>query len=94
MFFLENYNLDVPDIDYRDTVNLIKLLDIDKNFLRFKAYIQKDLLIQTKNKKGPLSELRLEEIVLIGDYIKKRKHWLLAVVIRLIRGKNGKIRTA
>ncbi|GFV47882.1 integrase catalytic domain-containing protein [Trichonephila clavipes] len=72
MFLLENRNLDVPDIDYRDTVNPRK---------------------RNKNKKGPLSELRLGEIVLIGDDIKKRMHWPLAKVIRLIPGKDGKIRT-
>ncbi|GFU20534.1 hypothetical protein TNCV_4686041 [Trichonephila clavipes] len=42
----------------------------------------------SKNKKGPLSELRLGKIVLIGDYIKKRMHWPLAKVIWLIPGKN------
>ncbi|GFX51075.1 integrase catalytic domain-containing protein [Trichonephila clavipes] len=52
------------------------------------------LLIQNKNKKGTLSELRLGEIVLIGDDIKKRMHRPLAKVIRLIPGKDGKIRTA
>ncbi|GFT00486.1 integrase catalytic domain-containing protein [Trichonephila clavipes] len=67
MFLVENRNLDVPDIDYRDTVNL--------------------------RKRGPLSEVRLGEIVLIGDDIKKRMHWPLAKVIRLIPGKDGKIRT-
>ncbi|GFS93154.1 putative RNA-directed DNA polymerase from transposon X-element [Trichonephila clavipes] len=67
MFLVENCNLDVPDIDYRDTVNL--------------------------RKRGPLSEVRLGEIVLIGDDIKKRMHWPLAKVIRLIPGKDGKIRT-
>ncbi|GFW57408.1 integrase catalytic domain-containing protein [Trichonephila clavipes] len=67
MFLVENRNLDVPDIDYRDTVNL--------------------------RKRGPLSEVRLGEIVLIGDDIKKRMHWPLAKVIRLITGKDGKIRT-
>ncbi|GFY45637.1 putative RNA-directed DNA polymerase from transposon X-element [Trichonephila inaurata madagascariensis] len=41
---------------------------------------------------GPLSELRLGEIVLIGDDIKKRIHWPLAKVIRLLPGKDGKIR--
>ncbi|GFW05643.1 putative RNA-directed DNA polymerase from transposon X-element [Trichonephila clavipes] len=72
MFLVENRNLDVPDIDYRDAVNLRK---------------------RNKNKKGPLSELRLGEIVLIGDDIKKRMHWPLAKVIRPIPGKYGKIRT-
>ncbi|GFV20637.1 integrase catalytic domain-containing protein [Trichonephila clavipes] len=67
MFLVENRNLDVPDIDYRDTVNL--------------------------RKRGPLLEVRLGEIVLIGDDIKKRMHWPLAKVIRLIPGKDGKIRT-
>ncbi|GFY75747.1 integrase catalytic domain-containing protein [Trichonephila inaurata madagascariensis] len=66
MFLLENRNLDVPDIDYRDS---------------------------NKNKKSPLSELQLGEIILIGDDIKKGIHWHLAKVIRLIPGKNGKIRT-
>ncbi|GFY66759.1 integrase catalytic domain-containing protein, partial [Trichonephila inaurata madagascariensis] len=49
--------------------------------------------IQNKNKKGPLSELRLGEIVLIGDDIKKRMHWPLVRVIWPIPGKDGKIRT-
>ncbi|GFV05661.1 integrase catalytic domain-containing protein [Trichonephila clavipes] len=40
------------------------------------------LLIQKKIKKGLLLELRLGEIVLIGDDIKKRMHWPLAKVIR------------
>ncbi|GFS32255.1 integrase catalytic domain-containing protein [Trichonephila inaurata madagascariensis] len=74
MFLVENRNLDVPDIDYRDTVNLRK---------------------RNKNKKGPhiVRELWLGEIILIGDDIKKRMHWPLAKVIRLISGKDGKIRT-
>ncbi|GFY32812.1 RNase H domain-containing protein [Trichonephila clavipes] len=67
MFLMENRNLDVNDIDYRDTVNLRK----------------SDLL----------TELRLGEIILIGDDIRKRMHRPLAKVIRLIPGKDGKIRT-
>ncbi|GFY75670.1 putative RNA-directed DNA polymerase from transposon X-element [Trichonephila inaurata madagascariensis] len=43
---------------------------------------------------GPIvRELRLGEIVLIGDDIKKRINWPLAKVFRLIPGKDGKIRT-
>ncbi|GFY47361.1 putative RNA-directed DNA polymerase from transposon X-element [Trichonephila inaurata madagascariensis] len=82
MFLVENRNLDVPDIDYRDTVNLHKRVRYRRKLLndlrrRFrKEYLS--LLIQNKNKKGPLSELRLGEIVLIGDDIKKRIHWPLA----------------
>ncbi|GFX05193.1 putative RNA-directed DNA polymerase from transposon X-element [Trichonephila clavipes] len=97
MLLVENRNLDVPDIDYRDTVNLRKRVRYRQKLLndlrhRFrKEYL--DLLIQNKNKKGPLSELRLGEIVLIGDDIKKRMHWPLAKVIRPIPGKYGKIRT-
>ncbi|GFY52787.1 integrase catalytic domain-containing protein [Trichonephila inaurata madagascariensis] len=78
MFLVENRNLDVPDIDYRDTVNLHKRVRYRRKLLndlrhRFrKEYL--GLLIQNKNKKGPLSELRLGEIVLIGDDIKKRIH--------------------
>ncbi|GFY07953.1 transposable element Tcb2 transposase [Trichonephila clavipes] len=97
MFLVKNRNLDVPDIDYRDTVNLRKRVRYRQKLLndlrhRFrKEYL--GLLIQNKNKKGPLSEVRLGEIVLIGDDIKKRMHWPLAKVIRLIPGKDGKIRT-
>ncbi|GFW83866.1 integrase catalytic domain-containing protein [Trichonephila clavipes] len=97
MFLVENRNLDVPDIDYRDTVNLCKRVRYRQTLLndlrhRFrKEYL--GLLIQNKNKKGPLSEERLGEIVLIGDDIKKRMYWPLAKVIRLIPGKDGKIRT-
>ncbi|GFY37265.1 integrase catalytic domain-containing protein [Trichonephila inaurata madagascariensis] len=97
MFLVENRNLDVPDIDYRDTVNLHKRVRYRRKLLndlrhRFrKEYL--GLLIQNKNKKGPLSELRLGEIVLIGEDIKKRIHWPLAKVIRLIPGKDSKIRT-
>ncbi|GFU99656.1 putative RNA-directed DNA polymerase from transposon X-element [Trichonephila clavipes] len=97
MFLVENRNLDVPDIDYRDTVNLCKMVRYRQKLLndlrhRFrKEYL--GLLIQNKNKKGPLSEVRLGEIILIGDDIKKRMHWPLAKVIRLIPGKDGKIRT-
>ncbi|GFY63423.1 m7GpppN-mRNA hydrolase [Trichonephila inaurata madagascariensis] len=97
MFLVENRNLDVPVIDYRATVNLRKRVRYRQKLLndlrhRFrKEYL--GLLIQNKNKKGPLSELRLGEIVLIGDDIKKWMHWPLAKVIRLIPGKDGKIRT-
>ncbi|GFX25300.1 putative RNA-directed DNA polymerase from transposon X-element [Trichonephila clavipes] len=97
MFLVENRNLDVPDIVYRDTVNLRKRVRYRQKLLndlrhRFrKEYL--GLLIQNKNKKGPLLEERLGEIVLIGDDIKKRMHWPLAKVIRLISGKDGKIRT-
>ncbi|GFX84171.1 integrase catalytic domain-containing protein [Trichonephila clavipes] len=97
MFLVENRNLDVPDIDYRNTVNLRKRVRYRQKLLndlrhRFrKEYL--GLLIQNKNKKGPLSEVRLGEIVLIGDDIKKRMHGPLAKVFRLIPGKDGKIRT-
>ncbi|GFV91735.1 putative RNA-directed DNA polymerase from transposon X-element [Trichonephila clavipes] len=97
MFLVENRNLDVPDIDYRNTVNLRKRVRYRQKLLndlrhRFrKEYL--GLLIQNKNKKGPLLEVRLGEIVLIADDIKKRMHWPLAKVIRLIPGKDGKIRT-
>ncbi|GFW12928.1 integrase catalytic domain-containing protein [Trichonephila clavipes] len=97
MFLVENRNLDVPDIDYRDTVNLRKRVRYRQKLLNDLRQIPKGvylgLLIQNKNKKGPLSEVRLGEIVLIGDDIKKRMHWPLAKVIRLIPGKDGKIRT-
>ncbi|GFY74103.1 integrase catalytic domain-containing protein [Trichonephila inaurata madagascariensis] len=74
MFLEENRNLDVPDIDYQDTVNLRKSVRYRQKLLndlrhRFKKeYL--GFLIQNKNKKGPLSELRMGEIVLIGDDIK------------------------
>ncbi|GFX74913.1 integrase catalytic domain-containing protein [Trichonephila clavipes] len=61
MFLVENRNLDVPDIDYRDTVNLRKRVRYRQKLLndlrhRFrKEYL--GLLIQNKNKKGPLSEV-------------------------------------
>ncbi|GFW81114.1 integrase catalytic domain-containing protein [Trichonephila clavipes] len=97
MFLVENRNLDVPDIDYRDTVNLRKRVRYRQKLLNdLKHRFRKEylgLLIQNKNKKRPLSEVRLGEIVLIGDDIKKRMHWPLAKVIRLIPGKDGKIRT-
>ncbi|GFW48562.1 integrase catalytic domain-containing protein [Trichonephila clavipes] len=97
MFLEENRNLDVPDINYRDTVNLRKRVRYRQKLLNdLRHRIQKEylgLLIQNKNKKGPLSEVWLGEIVLIGDDIKKRMHWPLAKVIRLIPGKDGKIRT-
>ncbi|GFW16377.1 putative RNA-directed DNA polymerase from transposon X-element [Trichonephila clavipes] len=70
MFLVENRNLDVPDIDYRDIVNLRKRVRYRQKLLndlrhRFrKEYL--GLLIKNKNKKGPLSELRLGEIVFIG----------------------------
>ncbi|GFW09337.1 putative RNA-directed DNA polymerase from transposon X-element [Trichonephila clavipes] len=92
-----DWEKDVPDIDYRDTVNLRKRVRYRQKLLndlrhRFrKEYL--GLLIQNKNKKDPLSEVRLGEIVLIGDDIKKRMHRPLAKVIRLIPGKDGKIRT-
>ncbi|GFX75624.1 putative RNA-directed DNA polymerase from transposon X-element [Trichonephila clavipes] len=60
MFLVENRNLDVPDIDYRDTVNLRKRVRYRQKLLndlrhRFrKEYL--GLLIQNKNKKGQLSE--------------------------------------
>ncbi|GFU14044.1 integrase catalytic domain-containing protein [Trichonephila clavipes] len=97
MFLVKNRNLDAPDIDYRDTVNPCKRVRYRQKLLndlrhRFrKKYL--GLLIQNKNKKAPLSEPRLRKIVLIGDDIKKWMHWPLAKVIRLIPGKDGKIRT-
>ncbi|GFY20922.1 putative RNA-directed DNA polymerase from transposon X-element [Trichonephila clavipes] len=97
MFLVENHNLEFPDIDYRDTVNLNKRVRYRRKLLRdLRHRFRKEylgLLIQNKNKKGSLSELRRGEIVLIGDDIKKRMHWALAKVIRLISGKKGKIRT-
>ncbi|GFW11215.1 integrase catalytic domain-containing protein [Trichonephila clavipes] len=58
MFLVENRNLDVPDIDYRDTVNLRKRVRYRQKLLndlrhRFrKEYL--GLLIQNKNKKGSI----------------------------------------
>ncbi|GFS32573.1 integrase catalytic domain-containing protein [Trichonephila inaurata madagascariensis] len=95
MFLVGNRNLDVPDIDYRDTVNLNKRVRYRQKLLTDLRHIFRKeylgLLIQNKNKKGSLSELRRGEIVLMGDDIKKRMHWALAKVIWL-PGKNGKIR--
>ncbi|GFY58610.1 integrase catalytic domain-containing protein [Trichonephila inaurata madagascariensis] len=78
MFLLENRNLDVPDIDYRDTVNPFKRVIYRQKLLNYlrhrfrKEYL--GLLIQISLKRDPLSERRLGEIVLIGDDIKKRIH--------------------
>ncbi|GFY10747.1 integrase catalytic domain-containing protein [Trichonephila clavipes] len=97
MFLVENRNLDVPDIDYRDNVNLHKRVRYQQKLLNdFRHRFRKEylgLLIQDKNIKGLFLELQLGEIVLIGDDIKKRMYWPLAKVIRLIPGKDGKIRT-
>ncbi|GFW10481.1 hypothetical protein TNCV_892761 [Trichonephila clavipes] len=58
MFLVENRNLDVPDIDYRDTVNLRKRVRYRQKLLNdLRHRFRKEYLgLLIRNKKGPLSE--------------------------------------
>ncbi|KFM59784.1 hypothetical protein X975_08509, partial [Stegodyphus mimosarum] len=97
MFLIENRNSGVPDVDFCDSKNLRRRVrHRQKLFNDLRHRFRKEylgLLVQNKIQKGPSSELRLGEIVLIGDDVKKRMHWPLARVVRLIPGKDGKVRT-
>ncbi|XP_035211173.1 uncharacterized protein LOC118185437 [Stegodyphus dumicola] len=95
MFLIENRSLGVPDVDFCDSKGLRKRARHRQKLLNdLRHRFRKEYLgLLVKNKKDPSSELRLGEIVLIGDDIKKRMHWPLAKVIRLIPGKDGKVRT-
>ncbi|XP_035222684.1 uncharacterized protein LOC118195468 [Stegodyphus dumicola] len=95
MFLIENRSLDVPDVDLCDSKGLRKRARHRQKLLNdLRHRFRKEYLgLLFQNKKDPSSELRLGEIVLIGDDIKKRMHWPLAKVIRLIPGKDDKVRT-
>ncbi|GFQ99237.1 integrase catalytic domain-containing protein [Trichonephila clavata] len=94
-FNLRGWESNVPGRYISRSSSLTSLLgllwDLDKDTLKCNLNYSGEG--ENKIKKGPLSELRLGEIVLIGDHIKKRMHWPLAKVMRLIPGTDDKIRT-
>ncbi|XP_035222808.1 uncharacterized protein LOC118195583, partial [Stegodyphus dumicola] len=88
---------DVTDIDTVDTNHLRKRI-------RFRAKLMEDLrvrfrkeylglLIQKRQQNSHFPNIRVNDVVLIGDDIKKRLNWPLARVTELIPGKDGKVRT-
>ncbi|XP_035205391.1 uncharacterized protein LOC118180395, partial [Stegodyphus dumicola] len=97
MFLTDRSNLDVTDIDTVDTNHLRKRI-------RFRAKLMEDLrvrfrkeylglLIQKRQQNSHFPNIRVNDVVLIGDDIKKRLNWPLARVTELIPGKDGKVRT-
>ncbi|GFX35206.1 integrase catalytic domain-containing protein [Trichonephila clavipes] len=96
-FLFEIPIADTKDLDARDTNHFRKRL-------RFRAKVIEDLkrrfrneylgqLIQRQKQLPRSSNIHVGDIVLIGDDWKKRLHWPLARVIKLIPGKDGLVRT-
>ncbi|GFS63514.1 integrase catalytic domain-containing protein [Nephila pilipes] len=96
MFLRENHCSRVIDIDEIDSQKLSKRMKYrNKLFNELRKWFRKEYLgelVQMYNER-PSRELRINEIVLIGDDNTKRLFWPLARIIELIPGRDGKIRT-
>ncbi|GFS60804.1 integrase catalytic domain-containing protein [Nephila pilipes] len=96
MFLRENHCSRVIDIDEIDSQKLSKRMKYrNKPFNELRKRFRKEYLgelVQRYNER-PSRELRINEIVLIGDDNTKRLFWRLARIIELIPGRDGKIRT-
>ncbi|GBO23171.1 hypothetical protein AVEN_75235-1 [Araneus ventricosus] len=96
MFLIENRSSNTGDIEQLNSSSLNKRIKYRSKLLkdlrqRFrKEYL--DQLLQKHNEKHSRNP-QVGEIVLVGDDIKKRLFWVLAKIIELIPGRDGKIRT-
>lgn len=97
MFLIEKPESGVTDIDAVDSTHFRKRIryrmrlveELRKRFR--KEYLSQLLQKSSKKKRSP--ELKLGEIVLVGDDHSKRLNWPLAKVVELIPGKDGHVRT-
>ncbi|XP_035205640.1 uncharacterized protein LOC118180683 [Stegodyphus dumicola] len=97
MFLTDRSNLDVTDIDTVDTNHLRKRIRFRAKLMedlrvRFRKEYLLGLLIQQRQQNSHFPNIRVNDVVLIGDDI-KRLNWPLARVTELIPGKDGKGRT-
>ncbi|GBN09374.1 hypothetical protein AVEN_13177-2-1, partial [Araneus ventricosus] len=96
MFLIENRSSNTGDIEQLNSSSLNKRIKYRSKLLkdlrqRFrKEYL--DQLVQKHNEKHSRNP-QVGEIVLVGDDNKKRLFWVLAKIIELIPGRDGKIRT-
>lgn len=92
MFLQEINEVGTADLDHVDREHL-------KNRLRYLYKLKEDLrkrfrneflgvLIQRSSQKGVTADLKVSEIVLVGNDIKKRLYWPLKRVIKRIAGKD------
>ncbi|GFT72442.1 uncharacterized protein TNCV_1625011 [Trichonephila clavipes] len=62
-------------------------------FERFEISVQKSQLIQRHKQNKDKREPRVGETVLVGNDSKKRINWRLAVIVELVPGRDGNVRT-
>ncbi|GBM82681.1 hypothetical protein AVEN_55678-1 [Araneus ventricosus] len=97
MFLIENQNFSTGDIDLVETQNF-------RRRIKFKAKLLKDLrlrfrkeylslLIEKQGRNKNVREPQIGEVVLIGDDSKKRLNWPLAIIMEVLPGRDGKVRT-
>ncbi|GBO26151.1 hypothetical protein AVEN_52210-1 [Araneus ventricosus] len=96
-FLIENRNFSTGDIDLEETQS-------SRKRIKFKATLLKDLrlrfrkeylslLIQKQGRNKNVREPQIAGVVLIGDDSKKRLNWPLAIIIEVLPGRDGKVRT-
>lgn len=95
MFLHEIRETEVPDLDIIDQIDLNsrfkrrqEIMDHLKNRFR-KEYLGKLILPENSNEKR---DIRIGDVVIIGEDIVKRIHWPLARVQDLLKGKDGVVR--
>ncbi|XP_071039984.1 uncharacterized protein [Parasteatoda tepidariorum] len=97
MFLQEISTVGVPDLDQLDTIDLKKRYRYQQTLReqlrkRFRREYLATLL--QPRKKNNYYDLKVGEIVLIEDDLKKRLHWPMAKVIAVYPGKDKRIRVA
>ncbi|GFY23016.1 integrase catalytic domain-containing protein [Trichonephila clavipes] len=96
MFLIGNKNSNIEDTEELNSNSL-------NSRIKYRSKLLKDLRqrfrneylsqhIQKYNEKQSRNP-QIGEVVLVGDYNKKRLFWALAKIIELIPGRDGKIRT-
>ncbi|GBN80687.1 hypothetical protein AVEN_98459-1 [Araneus ventricosus] len=96
MFLIENRSSNTGDIEQLNSSSLNKRIKYRSKLLKdLRQRFRKEYLgqlVQKHNEKHSRNP-QIGEIVLVGDDNKKRLFWVLAKIIELIPGRDGKIRT-
>ncbi|GBM08755.1 hypothetical protein AVEN_149072-1 [Araneus ventricosus] len=96
MFLIENKSSNTGDIEQLNSSSLNKRIKYRSKLLKdLRQRFRKEYLgqlVQKHNEKHSRNP-QVGEIVLVGDDNKKRLFWVLAKIIELIPGRDGKIRT-
>ncbi|GBN64011.1 hypothetical protein AVEN_81864-1, partial [Araneus ventricosus] len=96
MFLIENRSSNTGDIEQLNSSSLNKRIKCRSKLLKdLRQRFRKEYLgqlVQKHNEKHSRNP-QVGEIVLVGDDNKKRLFWVLAKIIELIPGRDGKIRT-